>query len=71
MYLSIGSNTTVAMEKVVGIFNLEGMAKGSFLGKEFTPGRDASCVLTDDGARFSGLSSLTLKKRAQESFLCD
>lgn len=80
MYLHLGGDCMVKNSEVIAVFNLrhpqsliyqEYVAKnqGKYKIVDASGGEDfSSCILTADTLYFSAISSLTLKKRAEEGF---
>ncbi|MCF8565717.1 DUF370 domain-containing protein [Alicyclobacillus tolerans] len=80
MFIHIGGDTMVHLEDVIGIFDIQ--SKSSPLTAQFLeqikqqpaievvdPGEIKSFILTDKKLYYSPISSLTLKKRAQQQDL--
>jgi len=82
MYVHLGGNCIIKSEKIIGIFNLKGqnelfkvLKKKDSLPietEDLTKDGDCySCILTEEKVYLSAISTATLKKRAEESFLTE
>ncbi len=71
MYLHLGSDVMIPVTKIIGIFDLPVMEASSLSmpwADGMKNGKYTSFLLTDTGIFFSEISSITLKKRADNLF---
>ena len=74
MYLHLGSDAMIPVNKIIGIFDLPTIKLSSLRMKELSAlqagevEKYASFILTDSGLFFSEISAITLKKRAENMF---
>ena len=82
MYLHLGSDFVIKNTDIIAIFNIRNQKNNVFknyLQKQCEKhkyevidlsenGEYSSCILTDDKIYLSGISALTLKKRAEDFF---
>lgn len=82
MYLHLGSDFVIKNTDIIAIFNIRNQKNNVFknyLQKQCEKhkyevidlsenGEYSSCILTDDKIYLSGISALTLKKRAEDNF---
>ena len=74
MYLHLGADCMIKNTDIIAIFNIRDQQSeiyDNYISVNKENGECSSCILTTDTLYLSGISALTLKRRAEEDFGSD